>query len=71
MAGRSCFEQEVSQAIQKTVSVLIILEDFSALNPSDDQMLKRTWSIDPCLPWHEVTIAKRVSNVHLYFYGRP
>jgi hypothetical protein len=63
------FEGELSQAIQKTVSVLIILKDLSAFYPSDDQMLKHTRGIDAGLLWHKVTIPKGVKNVNLYFYG--
>jgi hypothetical protein len=31
---------------------------YPALNPPADQMLKRTHSINTCLPWHEVTIVE-------------
>ena len=52
-------------------SVLTILENVSALNSPDDQMLKRPRSIDAGLPWHEMTIQWGFFIVDLYFLGSP
>jgi hypothetical protein len=61
----------MTQAIEKAVTTLIVLEDPLPLYPSDDGVVDSTRIFDPCFPGHKNTFSNAVRHVNLKFYGRP
>ena len=71
IAGRGGLGKSASQPIHKSIPILIILEDSSALDPSYNDVMQSTGGVDTGLSGHRVRIANRIWFVNLYFYGRP
>jgi hypothetical protein len=71
IAGSGGLGQNVSQPTYKSIPILVILEDSSALDASYNDVMQSTGSVDTGLSRHRVRIAKGLWFVNLYFYGRP
>ena len=71
IAGSGGLGKNVSQPIYKSIPILVILEDSSALDPSHNDVMQSTGSVDTGSSGHRVKIAKGLWFVNLYFYGRP
>jgi len=59
------------EPIHKSIPILAILEDSSALYPPHNDVMQSTRGIDTPLSRHEVNISNRTWLVNLYLYGRP
>lgn len=71
IAGSTGLRKNASHPIDKLISILVILEDFSALDPSYNDVMQSTGSVNAGLAGHAVKLAKDSLFVNLYFYGRP
>ena len=71
IAGSGGLGKNGSEPIHKSIPILVILEDSSALDASYNDVMQSTESVDTGLSGHEVKIANGPWFVNLYFYGRP
>ncbi len=71
ISGSVGFEENGPESIHKSIPILVILEDSSALDPSQNDVMQSVGSVDTRLPGHGVKISNRTCFVNLYFYGRP
>jgi hypothetical protein len=44
-------------------AVAVVLENLSALDSSDDDVMQRSWSIQSGFAWHAMQSAKKGANV--------
>src|SRR5512137_1236579 len=59
------FQKKKSETVKKGVTILIVLEDPLPFDPSDDEMVNSTGTIDPCSPGHKNSLPNLSECVNL------
>jgi len=57
ITGSTGVAEYISETIQETLSVLVVLKDILAFYAPDDDMMKGPWCINAGLTWHVVMIS--------------